>query len=308
MKRKELFWMLIPCLLLIGFAIYLSRREVKPGKFAVTIETMQIVPATPRDVARGYDTVVLTKVKMTGPRSLDFFDTRQHFFDFSFKPEVVDAKGHVVNSGDLTGNRTADCAPAYYKEQVTILLKLASVPKSAGALYYRMRVGGVVIGQKPSRLLHQDYAPTQKLLVRGAGKVIKTPAVKKYRPFKVIGYEVMPQPARLAGTAECRLTIYVELFESLQRTEGRAGQTAIDNARIIADGKTRKDDGLHGYQTESHPAEISKTLTFPATCRMAIFKAHLSINECRPLPVEVVLRKNGKTLMLSKPKFTPIGL
>src|SRR4051794_13755166 len=59
MKRKELFWMIVPCLLLIGAGAYFSRRPAK--EFRIVIDEVKQVPVTPYDISQGWDTRIVFK-------------------------------------------------------------------------------------------------------------------------------------------------------------------------------------------------------------------------------------------------------
>src|SRR5688572_20945488 len=100
MKRRELFWMLVPCLLLIVAGVWLRGREkdVKPKRtdFRVELEEVKLIPPTPREVALDYDTVVLAKARMQGPRALDFTDETVYNYPFSIQVEVWDTKDNRV--------------------------------------------------------------------------------------------------------------------------------------------------------------------------------------------------------------------
>ena len=298
MKRRELFWMIVPCLLLAGAGIYFARRDAPraPEKFGVLLDEVKLVPATPRDVARGYDTVVLAKARMVGPATMDFSDSKTRNHQIWFETAVVDSKGRAVQPVDNAGFATHDIKPRYYAQQTSFPLKLSKVPSAAGPVFFQVQARGEIWNASVTKPLNEAVSPTKKLQVRRAGETVKPPKVSKYRPFKVLGFQIIPE----AGTANCSLVIFAELFEPLQRVEGR-GQISIDNARIIADVKTIAANSGHGYTPGNNPIDITKNLTLPAQCRHAVFKGDLSINDCWPLPIEVELRKDGKAIIRPKP-------
>ncbi len=299
MKRKELFWMLVPCLLFASAGVYFTKKPapVFPKKLHLEVET-KLVPATPRDVARGFDTVVLIQTKLTGPKAIDFTQKSPVYVVKSEEESITDAQHRTIQvplRGDFS---TEDSTRHLLSQQMIHLIKLADVPMKTGDLYFHLVENRMLYQSTPSRVLERTNNPPRNFLVRRAGQIIKPPVVKKYRPFKLIGIESGPWP--VPGFCNYQLKIHIQRFEPLQHLPGR-GQVSIDNSQIIADGKTIADSSGESYSPTRNPLEITKNLTIPPKCRDAKFKGLLSINDCWPLPIEVELRKNGKDLVRPRP-------
>jgi hypothetical protein len=67
MKRKELLWMIIPCLLL-GTLYFVRYRINPPFSLRAVYDGMTEVPLTPRAVAEGYDTKIALILQSPMPK------------------------------------------------------------------------------------------------------------------------------------------------------------------------------------------------------------------------------------------------
>jgi hypothetical protein len=301
MKRKEMFWMLLPCLLILGLGWYFTRSREATSKLRVRIDEIKLVPATPRDVAQGYDSVVLIEATMQAPSGVElgYISRSGQYSSIKYQVQIVNSTGRFVQSIDDAGHLDRDEKPHLWNEQITSPFKLSQIPVSRGALFLRVQARGEVYSSAKDKYLHRAHSDWQKLQVRAPNQQIKTPVVTKARPFKLIGLE-SKAPAS-AGT-NYDLTFYVELFEPLQQVPGRV-RVSLDKSQIIIDGKPIADGSGTAYSPSLNPMDIQKHFALPPKCRNAKFKSELSINECWPLPVEVELRKNGKDIQRRKPQL-----
>ena len=301
MKRKELFLMLIPCLILAGIGAYFTRKPapVFPAKLNLVVET-KLVPVAPRDVARGFDTAVLIQTKLTGPKTIDFTDNTVFSFPLQEETSITDAQGKRLDVPVVGDYSTEDKTPYSLSYQVTYLMKLGDAPPKTGDLFLHLALNRMIYQNSTGRQIGSTKNLPSDLLVRGAGEKIRVPTVKKYRPFKLLGLESGPKPWIMGSNYD--LTFYIDRFEPLQHLPGR-GQIGLDKSQIIADGKIIPTNSGHSWNADRNPLGITKHLTIPPKCRNAKFKGLLSINDCWPLPIEIELRKNGKNIVRPMPKL-----
>src|SRR5215216_1704565 len=67
MKRREIAWMLLPCLLLAGVGWYFTKRNARTtGEFRVVVDKTSIEPITPREAADDFDTKVVIQAHSEG--------------------------------------------------------------------------------------------------------------------------------------------------------------------------------------------------------------------------------------------------
>src|SRR5215212_2472364 len=75
MKRRELFWMIAPCLLLIGAGTYFTQRPTPfvadAGLWRLSIAKIERKPLLPREVAAGFDTKCEITFAESGARPLE---------------------------------------------------------------------------------------------------------------------------------------------------------------------------------------------------------------------------------------------
>ncbi|HEY0076212.1 MAG TPA: hypothetical protein VGB77_19070 [Abditibacteriaceae bacterium] len=301
MKRKELSWMLLPCLLILGLGWYFTRSREAASKLRVRIDEIKLVPATPRDVARGYDSVVLIEATMRAPSGVElgYFIHNGQQSSMNYQLQIVNSTGRFVQSVNNPGQLTRDEQAHLWKEQITYPFKLSQIPASRDALFVRVQAHGEVYSLSKDKYLHRAHSDWHKLQVRAPNQQIKTPVVTKARPFKLIGIE---SKASANPGINYHLTFYVELFEPLQLVPGR-GRVSLDKSQVFIDGKPIADDNGTAYSPGRNPMDTQKHFALPPKCRNAKFKGELSINECWPLPVEVELRKNGKDIQRPMPKL-----
>lgn len=188
MKRKELFWMLIPCLL-FGIVYFARQRINPPFTLRAVYEGKQEVPLTPREVAEGYDTKVSLNLRSTGEASSPF---GTEFVGSSVETDSIQL---LFGSPPVPVPNTAlppDWLTVYgptlsedrRKNACLLLLKLAAVPTRYNPLFLEVRCKVQALYRKPK----QDFPPFTEIFsptitvvtsVRDSGEIIRPPHVSR---------------------------------------------------------------------------------------------------------------------------------
>ena len=183
MKRKELFWMIVPCLLLIGVGTYFSRRPAK--EFQIVIDEAKLMPATPLEVFKGYDTQLSVKTRLVdiprGEESSPSLNYRQyHNFKLTYSKNGKEIKvppGVYITALDFKrGGLTCE---------TVFGLKLAKAPASWGRLNLQLTVYGDQLNYSLRRVARQTPKVSLSLPLRHMGQRISSPKPNKTRPFKL---------------------------------------------------------------------------------------------------------------------------
>lgn len=140
MKRKELLWMLLPCLFLLGAGLYYTRRANEP--FGLVVQETVLLSATPREVSQGWDAKVRVKHRFSGLFPFDQNNlNRTMHTDFRFVDTNIGKvwKDKALNgmlSSILMTSQAPDFIPGRFKTQESsvVLFKSRYIPTSAQSL------------------------------------------------------------------------------------------------------------------------------------------------------------------------------
>jgi hypothetical protein len=339
MKRKEFFWMLLPCLLLLGAGVYFTRSDNEP--FAVEVESAQQEPLTPLDVAEGWDTRVRVVTNIKGVPAKDRGQQKTEFsLDFAYHVETKNGKIYHPYDADAEWRKemrkqTAKGGRIYIYPTIdhekknpqhiqihstTYLDSSAMRGQSKGLQRVQVfHVNTKIIpaherpltlhieakGERLKGVLAYDASSGQEqwsqtakdrfvLPIRVPLKSLRNSPLNKASPLEFVSarYQETTSGPPPSGTLEVRL----RLLEPVHL--GETDRLFIQNPTKILD---EQKSGIYSYAMSSgrfnRGDEI--TLSFPNLAvygNDVVFKADVSINECWPLPISVVLRKDGKNL------------
>ena len=319
MKRKDLFWMLVPCLLLLGAGAYLSWRANEPFRLVVTEAVL--LPATPREVSEGWNVKVRVKYHLTGIYPFDAGRLNRSFHGDS---QFVAAKtGTVwkstkdsVRGGSLSSFKDS-IIPGRSKvqESCTYLLNTRSIPSSATPLEFRLSLRGEIWDSTP--LERSNYHGGHKITppvplrftLRPQTAEFSQP-VSKTRPFDEVSFQTGWWNTPTGSVPS--VAVVVKPHDFPPDDEGKY-HFQLRNIRVITDGS----------EMDVYPNEVSQWFLNPPPKTVDIgtglsrwwpdyitaftspvytkfknvtLKAELSVGNCWPVPIQVNLRENGKNI------------
>jgi hypothetical protein len=322
MKRKELFWMIMPCLLLAGAGLYYTRRANEP--FRLVVDEAVLLPATPREVSEGWNAKVRVKYHLTGIFPFNQGKLNRSFpVDWQFiapkmgkiwtskmAPKLI--SGVTITSFKnslIPGQETS-------QESYACLVNSRSIPKSADPLELHLTLQGEIENsslinsiEQPYRGGHKKTPPvTLRFTLRPQPIALKQ-AVTKHRPFTLVGFK---------GTSGIStiplLSVVMRPHNMAPDAEGKY-HFRLDKIRFVVDGVEIEGAPaqIHSYDRQTPPSEVSiaafhgfgggwnALMTLFPQAKNVTFKADLSVGECWPMPICVVLRKDGKNIEREQP-------
>ncbi|HEY0076213.1 MAG TPA: hypothetical protein VGB77_19075 [Abditibacteriaceae bacterium] len=205
MKREELFWMLLPCLLLLAGAFYYAKREThENAPWQIFVAKAEPMPLLPREVAEGFDTKWQITLKERGKRPLLHQQMQQQATKLALFVNLVtihrksdNKKLDVSSAFEINGKRNngpsqQDLLP------ITFLTSLAGVPKSDGTLLLRADIGAYQWAMHNPKTPQATFTRSKKLSlplivqeVRQEGQVVRIPEVSRDCPLALIKAEAV---------------------------------------------------------------------------------------------------------------------
>lgn len=318
MKRKELFWMLVPCLALFGAGFYYSHRA--NGSLRLITDEAVIAATSPREVAEGWDTKVRVKYHLTGIFPLDTGSLNRSFpiecqFIAPKTGKVWDEKSikglcRIVSTTTFEDSLLPKLSKS--SESALILLNSRLLPVSAAPLELVITLKGELWNSPPGKSYLENYQGGHKITpptilrftLRPRPADLQKP-LSKAQPFKLVGYQ--NSWFNSGKTQFPTLEVVVQPYERQPDEEGRF-YMHLKNIRWIID----------GYEMEGSPNEVESFYSgvAPATTgvdarlsqdwvsrttglkpmKNITVKADLSVGNCWPQPIEVKIRENGKNI------------
>lgn len=314
MKHKEFFWMLAPCLLLIGAGAYFSRQASQGVSFRVVFDEVKSLPVTPRDIADGYDTRVLVKTHVDGikrswwrkPGPTDpQYDSEAQF-------QLVGISSHgsrLLLSSVKSLGRSVVSARGYAngRNEFVARFKTRGLTRSeerldlklAGRWHESRMVANKFYWKQEPKPLRYTYS----LPLRRAGAAPPTFLTDKSPHFAVRDVKV-EWKRTFGGTNPSVIYVYTALDNPINTNNSQRRELAtLHNARLTTDKGTMPCSPNIGT-TFDFKDDWTKIMVYfmdrrwvtPTTNRNLVFTADLSMNDCWPVPIKIVLRKNGINL------------
>ena len=311
MKRKELFLMLVPCLLFAGVALWQRARESNfppdDGNFHLIIEKIEMRPISAKDVADGYDTKVVATLNHSGPEPTWWGKQSGTFADSENKARLF--------YEDKTLKRAVKLPPDY-KQEVTVfywrpgwnndtkryeaifLLKLSKLPPRPEKTVLRAPVAIENSNVWP----HQDLSAAAPMVftVREAKQIVEMPNVSRNPLLRVLKAKITkPNLAqqKTNGGYDTELDIDLQDLGPNDVTSSASGGNSI----VDENDKPIPKDG--GYSSGNRGIGSRPVLHFetnlsaiPKSQRHVFVKMKFSRGDRWPLIVRVPLRRNGQDL------------
>jgi hypothetical protein len=315
-RSREVFLLVLPVVLLGAVGWYLSHRPMSrdSGPLRMVIDETKVLPANPREVYEGYDTKAVITVHSEGR-----YDAPADWRLVTFSPASRDVRLVAVKNGKekvlFDGTRHNKSVFRVMNNmgsaelEVICWLKLAVLPHDVGELRITGNVTnsfGYNIGRGPGRS-HQriDFKPTPfEVTVKKSDERVVAPKVSLEQPFEVVEAKATEMGSEFIISLAVRPT---------RNTVGWGKKPRIYWSRIdweksayFADQKGRRysrfkdstgvpeimrlstmaisgEGGIYRVQYSAPARQLPKgRLTFHTT---------VSVNECWPLPIEVVVRE-----------------
>lgn len=194
MKRKELFWMIVPCLLLVGLGWFMHGKKQHsiettrtvfwtPKPFRLVVEKVKIEPVTPLQAFQGYDTKIKVTLNHSGatppwwgnmsndagtsqPAAQLVFDDRRHQSPIKLTPNIKNAPKLYLLRPALNSEHNRYVA--------NFLVNLSNVPQHSGTVKIRAYLA-------PENFRGMPFCPPVffQFTVRNKNQVIRPPHIEK---------------------------------------------------------------------------------------------------------------------------------
>jgi hypothetical protein len=236
MKRRELLWMILPCIALTLIAIALRGRRGANllhdnDDFALVVEKVERDTPTPEEVAKGYDSRLTIVLNHRGPKPGWWGKSLGYAGQYA-GARLMFKDGGALHPVKLPPDfkRPAKVFlwhPRWDSEReryvARILMHLSDVPPRPGSIVAEAQLQVKDNFQKPLSAPLR-VAPT----AREAGEVIKTPLVSRNPGCKVERIEVEPllspielrHRAATSPRADTRVTITLLADKDIRKSEG----------------------------------------------------------------------------------------
>lgn len=312
MKRRELLWMLLPCLLFAGVGLWMRAREAKlppaDGRLGLIIEKIETRPIKAKDAASGYDTEVVAILNYKGPKpdwwgkQSGNYGSSDHkmrlFYEMNGKKKRVKLPPDFKSEPEIFYWR-----PGWKSEseryEARFFLQLSKLPPRPEKTILRGPIAIEDSSTSPSTML----TPKVPLVftVRGPKQILKAPIVSRDPLLRIIKAEVKkPTAAEQKTNGGYDTEVRMQLLDLKPNDPGGATHGGDE----IVDEKGNPITGRIGWVTSSG-AEASEAhrpiLRF--SCRLAILprsQRNVFVNmkfaqgDRWPLIVRVPLRVNSK--------------
>ncbi|HEY0076209.1 MAG TPA: hypothetical protein VGB77_19055 [Abditibacteriaceae bacterium] len=332
MKRREVLWMLLPCLLLLGAGWFLARPTKSPAPVAVVstepfrlqIKSIKKMPITPHDVEDGYDTKIRVLLGHKGKTPAQWGDYNFANF-FSDSRVTIQRAGKWVRLLDVEkafkGHGIRTGVHGFQKEQnayqFDYQLRLRDIPASYGALTFETdlftRSGGrgySVVGADSFKFLRKSGVPSVRasLTARQAGETIQLPPVSRDPQITVRKVVVRPLTTKEKFEAPaCDTKVHFHVFYSgpLSQKEFTGLNVNVDHSDSVylqdATGKQYTFNTLQTTRSDETETKRRQIVGFyinlqqvPKRNGKVTLHAELRVGDNRPLKVQATVRPAPK--------------
>jgi len=310
-QLREVLLLLVPVLALAGFGAYfvLHPSASPTAGWAIVVDDVKVEPATPREVAMGYDTKVVFHASEKGKSPAPKPSHAE--LSVGLAPTFLWAQrnGKRVNlSRDVPDAQRPKLYLSSGMNDGLILMKLASIPTDAGQLDLET---GIEMTQrwKDANGVNTIKAQTSPVVVtvRRAGEKIKTPVVSKYRPFVVKKFAIDNNMRSLNSILDQLVVLEVQGGEDATNLDPKA--PLLTEETYLLDGKGRKYDwlkqpngSLQGAAQVVASRRDDKTGIYylkynvaisqiPASAGKLTLHTRVSMDNCWPLDLSLVVRE-----------------
>ena len=314
MKRRELFWMLIPCLIFAGVALWMRAHEAKlppdDGRIGLVIEKVETRPIGAKDAADGYDTEVVAILNYKGPKP-DWWGKQSGNYGGS---------GHNAHLWyESNGKKKLAKLPPAFKYEPEIFywrpgwesdseryearyfLKLSTLPPRPEKTVLRGPIAIEDSSTSPSTIL----TPKVPLVftVRGPKQVVKPAQVSRDPLLRITKTEVKkPSATEQKTNGGFDTEVQVSLLDLKPNDTGGAshgGDSIVDEKDNQISGGPGWSSSSGAQASEPHRPILRfscRLKTYPRSQKNIFVKMKYSQSDRWPLIVRVPLRLKGKDL------------
>jgi hypothetical protein len=337
LKRKEFFWMLLPCLLILGAGFYFMRHPFVPQEdltsrpFRTIATSVQVLPATPREVSEGFDRKVEAIIGNEGQPILlpgaQLYPTPGTSFSGPMNVRLF--QGDSPHPIPMPRGSVSKLGIVSNKQKAVVRLKLREIPLGKGDLVLKMQAaldtGCVVTTKGKKRYVPLKSRPADiSVIVRRAGEKIELPQVSRVSPFVVERWEVEDaSTTSFANVPFSRGDVTLHLY-SLPIAQNSTAKTRFDfyDSHIETErGKRyfalRAAKPFDVINTTFHVGDKAKSKHFSFPLRLSglspqegrlTFKTKISVNDCWPRQLSIIVREAGKKLSYAIDQKHPITI
>ena len=337
MKRKELFLMLVPCLLLIVGGWYFSRRNpsthdnYNSGPFRTVATKIEVLPASAREVSEGFDRKVEATVTNAGvpvlplgaqllPTPGTSFSGPQNVQLFQGdSPQPLQVPPGSLRKLGIHGN----------EQKSVVRLNLSKIPVGKGDLVLKMQSqidSGYAISIKGKK----RYVPLRSqpadisVVVRRADEKVTAPLVSRVNPFIVERAELedathhsFPQDPYMYG--DVILTLHraplpqmgdkkpvMAFYDTyLEDESGKKYRFLRRNKKYDSFNPAFIENDITGRSKNTFDLRLSQ---IPPKAGQLTFKTKISVDNCWPREISVLLRNRGASYSYAINQKQPVVL
>lgn len=297
---REAALMTLPCVALAALAWWTRDKNLHTENFEFKLQSVEVVPVTPLDVYKGFDTVVKVRWRFPNPPELSGVkatNTNYVLLNERLTYKSRKASGKAQNL-ELTKVFNIESSYSANGDNDSLFrLRLAKQPAKYGELTLRATMTGAFY-EGTRRVVIPPRALA--IVVRKNKEIIRVPQVSRYRFFRIKTITVQP-PEKNPPRKLIKVT-----FENLQ--PGDTDNLHFLRPRLVdARGKEYEHSIKVGKQyvswvQMSEPADhlvdkrnLVRWFSFPLnlipkSAGKLTFKTEVSLNDGWPLPVSYVVR------------------
>lgn len=316
MKRKELFWILLLCLLWIG-TLARSQPPTSMIPFQIVIEKIEFLPVTPLNWLSGYDTQVVLTLNHKGvapawwqQKGLCFY-TRLRTPGLFYKSKT----GFVEVPVDLSKRfhhgveeRMASWNKKKSRYEVRFSMRLSDLPKRSEPTVLRGRISCDDFISAPE--LEKCLGAPFEIVVRQSNQVVVPPQVSHDPMIEIARVEI--EKYTPANAAQEKYDTEVRIYwKDKGRTSdeiGLSGPTDMVDAKgqtILSSTKELPNFSWASGSNQQGAHYFLRLNAVPLKQSNIILKGTHSLYGRWPLQISITLRQNGKELKgrLNKTQF-----
>jgi hypothetical protein len=299
-KAKELLLLLLPAIGLAAMGFALRHREAtgKPprdtsGPTQLIVTSIKRRPATPREVALGFDTGFAVTLDHKGASAADWGKYKGWFL---ISPSLFYEKaGKRVYLDEKTDWRAVNFDKAQDVFTTKFALPLSRVNHHTREIFFETEIGVSPYTMGGAR---KPVFPIIPILfkVRNANQIVLIPKVSRYRPFTLSKVSVTHFNSGAAPSAQVEAILN---FHDTT-TKGVESQSVTAEQTYLQDERKKRYFLSTGYSTSLGQQPIRRVTwhldgrDYPAGPKHLTLKTQLSVDDCWPLPISVVVRNARK--------------
>ncbi len=331
MKRKELFWMLLPCLLVVP--LWIARQKRNPPFTLHAVYTgIQNLPVTATDVAEGFDTKIALNLRAVGEASPPYGTQYQFAIVNTEHCNVRLVYGSPPKELPYRFWQQYSPAPTLDRDkiQMQVMMKLGKIPAHYGEIHLRTQTGVELNYTEPPRTMPPFIHIRSPLIdidvpVRTPNDHLRAPQVSHQsaihlsrvlldqQPFSSFGDTYTPSGNDIRLEVNFRPNHVADLDDPDQHFTYLICLSAklVDDAGNVYKTYSTEELIAAGVFEKNKDAKISFLVPLsaaPLNAGKLTFQGRFCADQRWPLVLSVVVREGGKPVSDAVGKKQPIVL